>query len=128
LVFSLILPFSSAFAALEYMGDYGLTIDTGQDSGNGTTYKRTEYVYSDGGSFKVCNKNMSTTKFFLYEYDPGDNNDDYVYSWTLAMGKCYTFTGISNFRDGTNNKPELYVKVAISTSGLAYERQVKFYD
>jgi hypothetical protein len=43
-----------------------LTIDTGQDSGNGNTYKRTEYVYSDGGSFKVCNKNMSTTKFFLY--------------------------------------------------------------
>jgi hypothetical protein len=126
-VFALFIPFSTAFAALEYLGRYGLTIDTGEKTGKLYFY-RTEYVHSDGGSFKVCNYNMSSTKFFLYEYDPGSNNDDYVYSWTLGMSKCYTFTGLDKFKDGDNKKAELYVKAARASGGLAYERQVKFYD
>jgi hypothetical protein len=126
-VIALLIPFSTAFAALDYLGRYGLTINTGEKTGN-LYYYRTEYVYSDGGSFKVCNYNMSSTKFFVYEYDPGSNNDDYVYSWTLGMSKCYTFTGLDKFKDGDNNKAELYVKSARASGGLAYERQVKLYD
>ncbi|MXQ54730.1 hypothetical protein [Shimazuella alba] len=129
LVCAVILPFSSAFAALEKVGTYGLTINTGQETGK-LTYYRTSYIHSDGGSFKVCNKNMGTTKFFVYEYDPngGYGNDDYVYSWTLSMGKCYTFTNLDKFKDGDNNKAELYVKAALPSGGLAFERQVILYD
>jgi hypothetical protein len=44
------------------------------------------------------------------------------------MGKCYTFKNLDKFKDGDNNKAELYVKAAFPSGGLAFEGQVILYD
>ena len=101
---TLLIPLSSVFAASgwQYLGfDYFHK--------NSSGYYVSDVYTSDGGYFRICAATGSSVIYRLYEYDP-DNADDYIGGVLLKNGQCHDFY-VENYRDGTNNKPELYFNV-----------------
>lgn len=67
----------------------------------------------------------------LYDYDP-TNGDDWITAWTyypVSIATDYVVSGMSNFRDGTNNEVEAYTthQQSYSTKGNVLQ-PVSYYD
>jgi hypothetical protein len=113
---ALVTPFSAAFAEAGWQkvhwNEDGLT----WNSSSGLYV--TDVITSDGGDVKICVAvaSGSAKTFKAFEYDP-DNADDFIDSWTLSNGQCVTFN-VDRFRDGSNNRPEIYVGTTYSSSGV----------
>jgi hypothetical protein len=126
LVCTLVIPFSSVFAADlgNYLGEYTLRYNSTLNAYTTST------VSSVGGKFKICVTSSNTASSFnyeLYEYDSGttgSGKDDYIGSVFLRSGQCYWWY-ITNYIDGTNRKAELYIR---SYADIPSGTKVKYYD
>jgi hypothetical protein len=126
LTFILVLPISTTHAALPYLGSVTPKYSSFWSDYYGRTMYSTFHELKSGTGlhFKICstNSSVSTHKYYVYEYDPGSGNDDFVtYSNTLDDNECKTFS-IASYIDGDNNKAELYVVTNNSNT------IIKFYD
>ncbi len=69
----------------------------------------TANVYTGRRELLIKSYMTVSGNYYVYEYDPGSRNDDYIGKLNNNGLRGYTIFNISNFIDGPNKKAEIYV-------------------
>jgi hypothetical protein len=75
----------------------------------GATMYQSGRINSGGGNINICrDSSKSIGTYRLWEYDPGDGNDDYIGTYFLGTATWCKVVDVDAFTDGDNGDAEIY--------------------